>query len=107
MHLVMSRMNRAHTCCGMMLQKAPASEWTVYTPAEGVCIHAPDTTSDQMAPCAAAGSEEAGYTLTLDFVVAMIEHFKAQKLIHKRFAFQILLQVCAAPTASTACLLSA
>ena len=23
----------------------------------------------------------------------MIEHFKAQKLIHRRFAFQILLQV--------------
>jgi hypothetical protein len=45
-----------------------------------------------MAPCAAAGSEEAGYNLTLDFVVAMIEHFKAQKLVHKRFAFQILLQ---------------
>ena len=69
-----------------------------------VCINAPDTASDQMAPCVDAGSEEAGYTLTLDFVVAMIEHFKAQKLIHKRFAFQILLQVCATPTASTACL---
>ena len=39
-----------------------------------------------------AGSEEGGYTLTRDFVVAMIEHFKAQKLIHKRFAFQILMQ---------------
>jgi hypothetical protein len=69
-----------------------------------VCINAPDTASDQIAPCVDAGSEEAGYTLTLDFVVAMIEHFKAQKLIHKRFAFQILLQVCAAPMASTACL---
>lgn len=40
-----------------------------------------------------AGSEESGYTLTRDFAVAMIEHFKAQKLIHRRFAFQILLQV--------------
>ena len=43
-----------------------------------------------------AGSEESGYTLTRDFAVAMIEHFKAQKLIHRRFAFQILLQVCLA-----------
>ena len=31
--------------------------------------------------------------MTRDFVVAMIEQFKAQKLIHRRFAFQILLEV--------------
>ena len=35
--------------------------------------------------------------MTRDFVVAMIEYFKAQKLIHRRFAFQILLEVRAAP----------
>ncbi|GBF88948.1 hypothetical protein Rsub_01447 [Raphidocelis subcapitata] len=35
---------------------------------------------------------EGGYALTRDFVVAMMEEFKAQRLIHKRFAFQILLE---------------
>lgn len=39
-----------------------------------------------------AGSEEGGYEITRDFVVAMLEHFKAQKTIHRRFAFQIILQ---------------
>ena len=40
-----------------------------------------------------AGSEEEGYRLTRDFVTAMMEHFRRQKTIHKRFAFQILLEV--------------
>jgi hypothetical protein len=31
--------------------------------------------------------------LTRDFVVAMMEEFKQQRLIHRRFAFQILLEV--------------
>jgi DNA-directed RNA polymerase subunit N (RpoN/RPB10) len=39
------------------------------------------------------GNEEDGYTLTREFAVAMLERFKDQKLIHKRFAFQIILQV--------------
>ena len=43
---------------------------------------------------ARAGSEESGYEITRDFVVAMLEHFKAQKVIHRRFAFQIILQAC-------------
>jgi hypothetical protein len=34
-----------------------------------------------------------GYVITLDFVKEMLETFKDQKLIHRRFAFQILLQV--------------
>lgn len=42
----------------------------------------------------AAGSEEEGYHLTKDFITAMMEHFRRQKTIHKRFAFQILLEVC-------------
>ena len=50
-----------------------------------------------------AGSEEGRYTLTRDFVVAMIEHFKAQKLIHKRFAFQILTQACISCSAPVSC----
>ena len=41
----------------------------------------------------AAGSEEEGYRLTRDFITAMMEHFRRQKTIHKRFAFQILLEV--------------
>ena len=41
-----------------------------------------------------AGSEESGYEITRDFVVAMLEHLKAQKIIHRRFAFQIILQAC-------------
>ena len=45
--------------------------------------------------CMHAGSEESGYEITRDFVVAMLEHFKAQKVIHRRFAFQIILQACA------------
>eukprot|EP00775_Hariotina_reticulata_P007235 gene7235-7448_t len=33
-----------------------------------------------------------GYVITLDFVKEMLETFKEEKLIHRRFAFQILLQ---------------
>jgi hypothetical protein len=40
-----------------------------------------------------AGSEEDGYRLTRDFVIAMMEHFRRQKTIHRRFAFQIVLEV--------------
>lgn len=35
---------------------------------------------------------EGGYVITRDFVVAMMEEFKQQRLVHRRFAFQILLQ---------------
>ncbi|KAK9843424.1 hypothetical protein WJX81_001775 [Elliptochloris bilobata] len=38
------------------------------------------------------GSEEEGYRLTRDFITAMMEHFRRQKTIHKRFAFQIILE---------------
>lgn len=40
-----------------------------------------------------AGSNEEGFTITRDFVVAMLEHLKARNTIHRRFAFQIILQV--------------
>ncbi len=43
--------------------------------------------------CAGAGSEEEGYHLTRDFVIAMMEHFRRQKTIHRRYAFQIILEV--------------
>ncbi|KAI8470533.1 MAG: phosphatase 5-like protein [Monoraphidium minutum] len=33
-----------------------------------------------------------GYVMTREFVVAMMEEFKQQRLIHRRFAFQILLE---------------
>lgn len=36
--------------------------------------------------------------LTLDFVIAMLEQFKIQKTIHRRFAFHIIMQVSAQPT---------
>lgn len=39
-----------------------------------------------------AGSAEEGYHLTQDFVVAMMQEFKDQRLIHRRFAFQIILE---------------
>ncbi|KAF8063021.1 PAPP5 [Scenedesmus sp. PABB004] len=35
---------------------------------------------------------EGGYVISLEFVKAMLEEFKAQRLIHKRFAFEILLK---------------
>lgn len=38
------------------------------------------------------GSNEDGYEVTLPFVKAMMQEFKDQKLIHKRFAFEIVLQ---------------
>ncbi|KAK9907522.1 hypothetical protein WJX75_005274 [Coccomyxa subellipsoidea] len=38
------------------------------------------------------GSEDTGYMLTLDFVIAMLEQFKIQKTIHRRFAFHIIMQ---------------
>lgn len=31
--------------------------------------------------------------MTLDFIMAMLEYFKQQKKIHRRFAFQIVLEV--------------
>lgn len=37
------------------------------------------------------GSHEEGYTLDLEFVQGMLSEFKEQRLIHKRFAFEILL----------------
>ncbi|KAK9806971.1 hypothetical protein WJX72_009035 [[Myrmecia] bisecta] len=39
-----------------------------------------------------SGDNEKGYQLTLDFAKAMLEHFREQKSIHRRFAFQIILQ---------------
>lgn len=39
------------------------------------------------------GSAAEGYTITAEFVEAMIAEFKAQKTIHKRFAFEIIKQV--------------
>jgi hypothetical protein len=39
-----------------------------------------------------------GYVMTEQFVKDMLTEFKEQRLIHKRFAFQILLQVCLAAT---------
>jgi hypothetical protein len=45
--------------------------------------------------CFAAPAEDGagGYVITEDFVLAMLAEFKEQRLIHRRFAFQILLQV--------------
>ena len=34
-----------------------------------------------------------GYQITLDFVKAMMQEFKEQRLIHRRFVFQIVLEV--------------
>ena len=45
-----------------------------------------------LALCCAGGPEQ-GYILTLEFVMAMIETFKKQEKIHRRFAFQIVLEV--------------
>jgi hypothetical protein len=45
------------------------------------------------APLLPQDDGEGGYTVTRDFVVAMMEEFRQQRLIHKRFAFQILLEV--------------
>lgn len=38
------------------------------------------------------GSNEEGYTIDLEFVEAMLKEFKEQRLVHKRFAFEILLK---------------
>lgn len=42
---------------------------------------------------AAAEDGNGGYVITEQFVKDMLTEFKEQRLIHKRFAFQILLQV--------------
>ena len=39
------------------------------------------------------GDDSSGYTLSLPFVEAMLREFKEQRLIHKRFAFEIVIQV--------------
>lgn len=38
------------------------------------------------------GSDSEGYTITPEFVSAMLEEFKAQRTIHRRFAFEIILK---------------
>lgn len=38
------------------------------------------------------GSDSEGYTITHDFVMAMLEEFKEQRVIHKRFAFEIIMK---------------
>mmetsp|Transcript_24086 Transcript_24086/g.61749 ORF Transcript_24086/g.61749 Transcript_24086/m.61749 type:complete len:494 (-) Transcript_24086:75-1556(-) len=37
------------------------------------------------------GGDEEGYTITLEFVEAMMTEFKEQRQVHKRFAFEIVL----------------
>ena len=39
------------------------------------------------------GSVEEGYSITSTFMQAMLSRFKEQKLIHRRYAFAIILQV--------------
>ena len=43
---------------------------------------------------AAAGNLEEGYTVTTAFMQDMLQRFKDQKLIHRRYAFAIIIQVC-------------
>ncbi len=40
-----------------------------------------------------AGNVEEGYTVTPGFMQDMLHRFKVQKLIHRRYAFAIILQV--------------
>lgn len=48
--------------------------------------------------CRAAGSVDDGFRITPDFVQSMVEWFRNQKNIHRRFAFQIVLEVgCSLP----------
>ena len=42
---------------------------------------------------AAAGNLEEGYTVTPAFMQDMLQRFKDQKLIHRRYAFAIIIQV--------------
>ena len=44
-----------------------------------------------------AGNSQEGFTITRDFVMAMLECFRKQQKIHRRFAFQILLEVSCPP----------
>jgi hypothetical protein len=39
-----------------------------------------------------SGSQADGYTIDLEFVKAMLQEFKEQKLIHKRFAYEIMMK---------------
>lgn len=43
---------------------------------------------------AAAGNLEEGYTVTTAFMQDMLQRFKDQKLIHRRYAFAVIIQVC-------------
>lgn len=42
---------------------------------------------------ACAGNNEDGYTITLEFVQDMLKEFKEQRVIHRRFAYEIILKV--------------
>lgn len=42
-------------------------------------------------PTPSAGSNAEGYKITQEFVMAMLEEFKAQRVVHRRFAFEIIL----------------
>jgi hypothetical protein len=39
------------------------------------------------------GDNEGGYALSAAFVQAMLQEFREQRLIHRRFAFEIVMQV--------------
>ena len=42
----------------------------------------------------AAGNEADGYEISLSFVEQLLEHFREQRSLHRRFACQIILEVC-------------
>jgi hypothetical protein len=47
-------------------------------------------------PCIVlTGNDADGYTMTAEFVEAMLEEFRQQRVVHRRFAFEIILKACA------------
>jgi hypothetical protein len=52
-------------------------------------------------PCM-EGDDSSGYRVTLPFVEAMMEEFREQRLVHRRFAFEIVIQVGGAWAAAAA-----
>ncbi len=42
----------------------------------------------------ASGNEADGYEISLSFVEQLLEHFREQRSLHRRFACQIILEVC-------------
>ncbi|KAK9809755.1 hypothetical protein WJX73_003393 [Symbiochloris irregularis] len=76
----------------LKFEEALAAPEAEYVPAWQQVDLASMTIEDNYKGPSMEGSATDGYTLTLEFIMAMIESFRKQQKIHRRFAFQIVME---------------